>query len=229
VQVKPVVQGDGQVLTHSEWDLSVPVAGGPKGPIRLVKRLTTTARLQPNRGITVGEVDLAPFGGTGTVRLWLRAAVLQDTSAVRAATDAGEHIGHVEVLSGKPYLSAFGLADALNGRLRRRPRGGYEIAPGPDPNPGALPPADKPVDTGPFQLTIGGRTLSEQLVFGMTASEGGRLEPNPEGEPLIPLEDLASALSARLVYDSANDSYRFRGGHRLTTLRLAAPPKAERR
>ena len=77
VTVKPLVQGDGTLLMDSDWDLSIPVHGGAKGPIRLVKRLRTSARVMSGRGSAIGEVDLGPWGGKGVVRLWLRATILK--------------------------------------------------------------------------------------------------------------------------------------------------------
>ena len=64
--------GDGQLQVASDWDVSVPVAGGPRGPIRLVKKLSTTTLLRPGEQLSVAEVDLSGWGGKGVLRLWLR-------------------------------------------------------------------------------------------------------------------------------------------------------------
>jgi hypothetical protein len=71
VTLRPQLQGDGNLQTASDWDVSVPVAGGPKGPVRLVKRLSTTTLLAPGRQVPVAEVDLAGWGGKGVLRLWI--------------------------------------------------------------------------------------------------------------------------------------------------------------
>jgi hypothetical protein len=75
VQLDPVVQGDGDVLVDSDWDVSVPLAGGPRGPVRLVKRLTTTTRARPGEATAVAEIDAASWGGRGKVVLWLKVEV----------------------------------------------------------------------------------------------------------------------------------------------------------
>jgi len=226
VQVRPVVQGDGTVLAHSEWDISVPVAGGSKGPIRLVKRLTTSARLQAGRGITVGEVELAPFGGRGTVRLWLRASILPEGPVSRAVTDAGEPLDGVVVLGDQPYISVYSLAGSLKGQFRRGSNTKYELRANPEGSSAGLKPDEMPQHSGPYRLMIGTRTISDRLVFGDADLESGLLEPDTTGEAWLPLEDLASALFARLEYDSARNRYRFRGGHELSTLRFPVPVKA---
>lgn len=220
VQVRPVVQGDGGVLAESDWDLSIPVGGGPKGPIRLVKRLTTTARLRSGRSITVGEVDLAPFGGAGTVRLWLRADLISKSEWTPASTGAGEPISTVQVSNGKPYLSAYWLASALGGQLRRGAGGQYEIRPGLSKDSERLPKAEQPSQSGPFRLKQGALVISESLQFNELSSEDRQLIPDVDGEPIIPLEDLARILGGRLQYDSAEDSYRIVGGSSLRALRF---------
>jgi hypothetical protein len=222
VQIRPVLQGDGGVLAESDWDLSIPVGGGPKGPIRLVKRLTTTARLQSGRSITVGEVDLAPFGGTGTVRLWLRADLIRGSEWVPVSTSAGETISEVRVSNGKPYVSVFWLARDLRGQLRQAGGGQYEIRPGSTQDSERLPKAELPVQPGPFRLRRGSLVVSEQLQFSAVVSEDARLIPDVNGDPLIPLDDLARILGGRLEYDSAGDSYRIIGGSRLSSLRFPA-------
>lgn len=222
VQVRPLIQGDGGVLTESDWDLSLPIAGGPKGPIRLVKRLTTTARLRPGRSVTVGEVDLAPFGGNGTVRLWLRADLIQESTYVDLSTAAGESYSVVQVYSGKPYISAFWLANTLGGQLRRTPGGQYEIRPGLPKDPERLLAAEQPKEPGPFRLTEGTQEISDRLQFALTTSDQSRLVPDPGGDPLLPLEDLARLLGGRVSYDSAADSYRIEGGRRIGSLRFPA-------
>jgi hypothetical protein len=64
--------GDGSLKIASEWDVSVPIAGGSRGPIRLVKRLNTTTLARPGEQVSVAEVNLTGWGGKGTLRLWIR-------------------------------------------------------------------------------------------------------------------------------------------------------------
>jgi hypothetical protein len=91
VTLKTQLMGDGQLQVASDWDVSVPVAGGPRGPIRLVKRLSTTTLLRSGEQASVAEVDLSGWGGSGVLRLWLR----------------GEW-GRREVVAGKNRLSVSG-------------------------------------------------------------------------------------------------------------------------
>jgi hypothetical protein len=63
---------DGNLQVFSDWDVSVPIAGGAKGPIRLVKRLTTTTLMRPGQQVPVAEVDLSGWGGKGVLRLWVQ-------------------------------------------------------------------------------------------------------------------------------------------------------------
>lgn len=221
VQVRPLLQGDGVVLAESDWDLSIPVGGGTKGPIRLVKRLVTTARLQAGRSITVGEVALSPFGGTGTVRLWLRADLIQADERVTATTDAGEFISTVRVFSGKPYVSAFLLAHSLRGQLRRE-GGHFEIRAGAAKELENLPDGEQPSQPGPFRLLQGTRVVTSELQFGLSMANDSRLVLDTGGEPLVPLEDVARFLGGRVQYDSAVDNYRIVGGDRLSSLRFPA-------
>jgi hypothetical protein len=72
VTLKTQLMGDGQLQVASDWDVSVPIAGGPRGPIRLIKRLSTTTLLRPGEQSSVAEVDLSGWGGKGVLRLWLR-------------------------------------------------------------------------------------------------------------------------------------------------------------
>jgi hypothetical protein len=221
VQVRPLIQGDGQILVESDWDISVPVAGGAKGPIRLVKRLTSTARLQSTRGITVGEVDLGPFGGKGTVRLWLRADLLSDFQYMNATTDAGEPIEQVQIVSGTPHVSALWLASALSGQLRKSADGSYEILPGKPADGPPLPEGELPSRAGPFRLVHRGQVISYLLMFAV--SDNGVVLASAEGEPLLPLDDLARFLGGKLEYNSATDSYHIHGGGTLGALRHPAP------
>jgi hypothetical protein len=80
VRLKPLLQGDGGILLDSDWDVSVPLAGGAQGPVQFVKRLTTTTRVPPGQSapVVVGQVDLSGWGGKGVLRLWVRANVLPD-------------------------------------------------------------------------------------------------------------------------------------------------------
>jgi hypothetical protein len=72
VTLQTQLLGDGNLQIASNWDISVPIAGGPKGPIRLVKRLSTTTQLRPGEQVSVAEVDLSGWGGKGVLRLWVR-------------------------------------------------------------------------------------------------------------------------------------------------------------
>jgi hypothetical protein len=80
VRLKPLLQGDGGILLDSDWDISVPLAGGARGPVQFVKRLTTSTRVPPgqNAPVVVGQVDLSGWGGKGVLRLWARASILPD-------------------------------------------------------------------------------------------------------------------------------------------------------
>lgn len=72
VTLRTQLLGTGELQVTSNWDVSVPVAGGPKGPVRLVKRLSTTTQMAAGQQVPVAEVDLAGWGGKGILRLWLR-------------------------------------------------------------------------------------------------------------------------------------------------------------
>jgi hypothetical protein len=72
VTLRPLLQGDGVIQVAGDWRISLPVAGGPKGPVLLVKRLKASTLLKPGRIGTVGEVDLSAWGGTGVLRIWVR-------------------------------------------------------------------------------------------------------------------------------------------------------------
>jgi hypothetical protein len=72
VSLRTQLLGDGNLQVWNDWDVSVPIAGGAKGPIRLVKRLTTTTQIRPGEQVPVAEVDLAGWGGKGVLRLWIR-------------------------------------------------------------------------------------------------------------------------------------------------------------
>ena len=219
VQVRPLVQGDGQVLAETDWDISVPVAGGSKGPIRLVKRLSSSARLQSTRSITVGEVDLASFGGQGTVRLWLRADVLPDQPFGSATTGTGEQIEGFMVLGGKPYVSATWLADAIAGQLRKAAGAGYEIRAGGTTNGSPLPREESPRHAGPHHLALNGRVVSDNLLF-TEIDPSGSFRASRYGEPVIPLEDLARLLGGKVRYVSATDTYSMVGGWSLSVFRF---------
>jgi hypothetical protein len=78
VQLRPVLQGDGAIVVESDWDVSLPLAGGARGPFQFVKRLTTSTLVLPGQDVTVGQVDLAGWGGKGVLRLWIRANLLPD-------------------------------------------------------------------------------------------------------------------------------------------------------
>ena len=68
----------------------VPIAGGAKGPIRLVKRLSTTTQMRPGEQVPVAEVDLSGWGGKGVLRLWIRG---QWGSAGEATVRMGGNFG----------------------------------------------------------------------------------------------------------------------------------------
>jgi hypothetical protein len=72
VTLRTQLLGTGELQVTSNWDVSVPVAGGAKGPVRLVKRLSTTTQIPAGQQVSVAEVDLAGWGGKGVLRLWIR-------------------------------------------------------------------------------------------------------------------------------------------------------------
>jgi hypothetical protein len=72
VTLRTQLLGTGELQVTSNWDVMVPVAGGAKGPIRLVKRLSTTTQIAAGQQVPVAEVDLAGWGGKGILRLWLQ-------------------------------------------------------------------------------------------------------------------------------------------------------------
>jgi hypothetical protein len=72
VTLRTQLLGTGDLQITSDWDVSVPIAGGSRGPIRLVKRLSTTTRIPSGQQVSVAEVDLSGWGGKGVLRLWLR-------------------------------------------------------------------------------------------------------------------------------------------------------------
>jgi type II/III secretion system protein len=72
VTLRTQLLGTGDLQITSDWDVSVPVAGGPRGPIRLVKRLSTTTEIRPGEQVPVAEADLSGWGGKGVLRLWIR-------------------------------------------------------------------------------------------------------------------------------------------------------------
>lgn len=74
VRVRTHIQGTGELEVATDWDVSVPVAGGTRGPVRLVKRLTATTRLRPGKETPVAMVDLSSWGGKGTLLLWIEGA-----------------------------------------------------------------------------------------------------------------------------------------------------------
>jgi RNA polymerase sigma factor (sigma-70 family) len=75
VSLQTMLQGNGSLQVASDWEISVPVAGGRRGPIRLVKRLSTTTSLPNARQTPVAQVDLVAWGGKGIVLLWIRGAL----------------------------------------------------------------------------------------------------------------------------------------------------------
>jgi hypothetical protein len=46
-----------------------------------VKRLVTTIQMPAGQQTTVGDVDLATWGGKGTVRLWIKVTPLDEVAA----------------------------------------------------------------------------------------------------------------------------------------------------
>jgi type II secretory pathway component GspD/PulD (secretin) len=72
VVLKPELAGEHVGALHSDWEVSVPVAGGARGPALLVKRLSLDSRFRPGQEETVAEVDAAGWGGSGTVRFWIK-------------------------------------------------------------------------------------------------------------------------------------------------------------
>jgi hypothetical protein len=209
VKLAPFVQGDGNIRVESDWDISVPVAGGARGPIRLVKRLNTTTTLVPGQGASVSEVDLSPWGSSGTVRLWLRADLLPEPMGRAACGPAGERLGRVQLVDNRPYLDLFALAEALHRRLAFDPATGtYQLdGRGTDPRLQA-----QPGSAGPFRLALDDHTLSTRVVLKGSSRLGGLPISTRDGSPYVPLEDLARALGARLRFDPATDTYHLTGG-----------------
>ena len=85
VTLRTQLLGTGDLQVGSDWDVSVPVAGGPQGPIRLVKRLSTTTQLRMGEQVPVAEVDLSGWGGKGVLRLWIRGDAGGSAASVRSA------------------------------------------------------------------------------------------------------------------------------------------------
>lgn len=80
VELTPLIQEDGKILVDAKWEASLPVDGGPKGPVQLVKKLTSTSRVAPGQETVVSEVDASAWGGTGKVVLWIRADPLAEAA-----------------------------------------------------------------------------------------------------------------------------------------------------
>lgn len=85
VTLKTQLLGNGDLQVASDWDVSVPIAAGARGPVRLVKRLSTTTQLHPGEQVPVAEVDLSGWGGKGALRLWISGEWGGETKAVRNA------------------------------------------------------------------------------------------------------------------------------------------------
>jgi hypothetical protein len=205
VSVKAFVQGDGSIAADSDWDVSVPVNGGARGPIRLLKRLATSTRLRPGHGAALGEVDLAPWGGTGLVRLWLRIDLLPEPVGRNAYSTAGEDLGPVTLIDDVPYLSLWQLTDmgdlrfdAATGTYALLVRSGRP-----------QPPLDIP-GPGPFRLVIGSSPVSNRV----RSFSAMRYDP----APYAPLADVATALGGKVRFDPATDAYRITGGRSLAAL-----------
>lgn len=111
---------------------------------------------------------------------------------------------------------------SASSQFRRTPGGQYEIRPGLPKDLERLLEAKQPKEPGSFRLTQGTQEISERLQFALTTSDQSRLVPNPGGDPLFPLVDLAHLMGGRVSYDSAADSYRIVGGRRLGSLRFPA-------
>jgi hypothetical protein len=78
VRLRPLLQGDGGLVVESDWDVSLPLAGGARGPVQFVKRLATSTVVLPGQDVVVGQVDLSGWGGKGVLRLWVRGELLPD-------------------------------------------------------------------------------------------------------------------------------------------------------
>lgn len=222
VRLKPTVQGDGEILVESEWDLTLPVHGGAAGPLRLVKRLTTVARLNPGQAAAVGEMALSPWGGQGVVRLWLRADFLKSGGA-EAVGPAGERLGKVLLVGGEPYLHLPSLAGGMSA-LARFSEGRYVLIPRPPRRPGAREAVEPdPPSAGPHAL-MGGRARVSGLVrVGALPINTSGLVPDPGGDPYVPLADVAAAAGSRVRFDPLREEYTLHGGNLPAALLSAAP------
>jgi hypothetical protein len=72
VRARVIARQSGGYLVETDWDLSVAVAGGAKGPVELMKKLSTSSTSAPGETVTIAEVSTASWGGTGMVKLWVR-------------------------------------------------------------------------------------------------------------------------------------------------------------
>lgn len=228
VRLNPIVQGDGGLLIDSDWDLSLPLAGGPRGPIRLVKRLSTTTRMLPGQGTAVGDVDMSTWGGKGSVRLWIRPDLREPATGRVLLGPEDEEIGSVALLREQPYLSVEALASALfeHERAQRAviqfvPAARSYVIQGALPRGREEPQAASawPGEAGPFGLRIGDRSLSQNVRLAlMRGLSSAQLTPDQGGAPYFPLSDLLRALGGTVELDPSTDTYRIVGGRPLRTL-----------
>lgn len=228
VRLNPIVQGDGGLLIDSDWDLSLPLAGGPRGPIRLVKRLSTTTRMLAGRGTAVGDVDMSTWGGKGSVRLWIRPDLLEPATGRTLLGPEDEEIGSVAFMRDQPYLPVEALASALfeHERAQRAvvqfvPAARSYVIQGAPPRGRDEPQVagTVPGEAGPFGLRIGDRSLSQNVRLAvMRGISSSQLTPDQGGAPYFPLSDLLRVLGGTLELDPATDTYRIVGGRPLRTL-----------
>jgi hypothetical protein len=222
VRVQPMLQGDGRVLAESQWEVVLPVDGGPKGPVKLVKRLSSTTRLHPGQSVSVAEVDLASWGGKGTVRFWLRADLLSDGGRA-AYGPLGERIGD-EVLSsnGTAFINVEHLAMALDADYDFDPAAGTFRIRRRESGPARSGQAREPATAGPFQLVVGSAAVSRRVRSALVDQRTGELSASGGGSPWVPLEDVARILGGKVRFDPSTDSYRIVGGRPVSTLMPAA-------
>lgn len=225
VRVKPRLNGDNTLAAETEWNVSLPVAGGKAGPVRLVKRLTATNNLAAGQSLVVASVDLAPYGSMGTVRFWLKVSPVDVSFPTAAYGPEGESLGFVQMREGEPYLPVVEFAALLNQGLRvDAATGTYVVEAGAPPaaelaRNAAAPPA--PRRPGPYQLVINGKRISNRVRVGVLDRDApnGSSERDQANMPWVPLADVARALGGRLQQDPDKGGYIIVGNTGIRTLR----------
>lgn len=218
IRLEPFVRGDGAIHVDADWDVAVSVPGGRGEAIRLVKRFQSSTALQPGIGVAVSTVNLATWGGAGEVRFWLKGQMINGYNRTLVGP-AGEKLeSMVHMLGEVPYLPVGALAPNWTAELVRHPQG-YELVWREKPLPeGIIANASRPKTARIFDLFIHGNLVSERLLFAASEGNGGDLVADPEGEPYLPLADVARRLGGKLEFDPLTDTYRIVGGKALTAL-----------